>query len=97
MWRGYNVHSIVLQVPKSRLVANDPTIGVWSSTYRRQVKVLNDEGTEPFNFGRFVSVSRLGHAAGERGGHPARQEGPVQRVRARTTTRSSASTCSIPS
>jgi hypothetical protein len=57
---GYNVHSIVLQVPKSRLVKDDPTIGVWSSTYRRQVKVLSDDGREPFNFGRFVSVSRLG-------------------------------------
>ena len=42
---GYNVHSIVLQVPKSRLVKDDPTIGVWSSTYRRQVKVLSDDGS----------------------------------------------------
>ncbi|MGZ4803982.1 MAG: DUF4331 domain-containing protein [Acidimicrobiia bacterium] len=57
---GYNVHSIVLQVPKSKLVASDPTIGVWSSTYRRQVKVLNDKGGEPFDFGNYVSVSRLG-------------------------------------
>jgi hypothetical protein len=57
---GYNVHSIVLQVPKSRVVAQDPTIGIWSSTYRRQVRVLNDGGTEPTNFGRYVSVSRLG-------------------------------------
>jgi hypothetical protein len=47
-------------VPKSRLVDDDPTIGVWSSTYRRQVKVLDDKGDEPFSFGRYVSVSRLG-------------------------------------
>ena len=57
---GYNVHSIVLQIPKSKLVASDPTIGVWSSTYRRQVKVLNDSGAKPITFGNFVSVSRLG-------------------------------------
>jgi hypothetical protein len=57
---GYNVHSIVLQVPKSRLVDDDATIGIWSSTYRRQVKVLDRQGDEPTSFGRYVSVSRLG-------------------------------------
>jgi len=41
-------------------VTNDATIGIWSSTYRRQVKVLDGDGNEPFSFGRFVSVSRLG-------------------------------------
>jgi Domain of unknown function (DUF4331) len=32
---GANVHSIVLQVPSSRLVATDPVIGMWSTTSRR--------------------------------------------------------------
>ena len=32
---GFNVHSIVLQVPSSRLTAGDPVIGMWSTTSRR--------------------------------------------------------------
>ena len=32
---GFNVHSIVLQVPSTRLVKSDPVIGVWATTSRR--------------------------------------------------------------
>ena len=32
---GFNVHSIVLQVPSSRLTAGDSVIGMWSTTSRR--------------------------------------------------------------
>ena len=32
---GFNVHSIVLQVPSSRLTNTDPVIGMWSTTSRR--------------------------------------------------------------
>ncbi len=32
---GFNVHSIVLQVPSNRLTNTDPVIGVWSTTSRR--------------------------------------------------------------
>ncbi len=56
---GKNVHSIVLQVPKGRVVAGDPVIGVWSDSYRRQVRVLSDDGSVANN-GEFVKVSRLG-------------------------------------
>jgi hypothetical protein len=59
---GYNVHSIVLQVPASRLTANgDPVIGVWATTYRHQVRVF--DGTQsPIlrHLGPWVQVARLG-------------------------------------
>lgn len=57
---GKNVHSIALQIPKSRLVTKDPVIGVWSTTSRYFVKVLSDQG-EPFQFGPWVQTSRLGN------------------------------------
>ncbi len=58
---GFNVHSIALQIPKSRLVAagGDPVIGVWATTSRRQVRVLGDNGSQ-YSFGKWVQVSRLG-------------------------------------
>jgi hypothetical protein len=57
---GYNTHSIVLQVPTADLVADDPTIGIWSNTYRRQTRVFKDDGARLNHRGRWVSVSRLG-------------------------------------
>jgi hypothetical protein len=57
---GFNTHTIALQIPKSRVVRDgEPTIGVWSDTYRRQVRVLGDGG-EKYNFGKWTKVSRLG-------------------------------------
>ena len=41
---GFNVHSIALQVPKSRLVDGDPRpIGVWATTYRRAQRIAQRE------------------------------------------------------
>jgi hypothetical protein len=56
----FNVHSIVLQVPKSRLVAKDPTVGIWSTTYRQRTKVLSKNAGSPALSGPWVQVSRLG-------------------------------------
>ena len=57
---GKNVHSIAIQVPKSRVVtATEPTIGVWSDTYRRKVRVLSNDGSQS-DSGDWVKVSRLG-------------------------------------
>jgi hypothetical protein len=56
----FNTHSIVLQVPKSRLVDNDPTIGIWSTTYRQRTRVLSLNGRSPALSGQWVQVSRLG-------------------------------------
>ncbi len=60
---GYNVNSIALQVPKSRLAlggdaTRNPVIGVWSSTSKQSMK-LTPGGQQPE--GPFVQVSRLGN------------------------------------
>jgi hypothetical protein len=61
---GFNTHSVVIQIPKARVLANtahpDPTIGVWSATYRRQGRELHNDGRGPRHSGDWVQVSRLG-------------------------------------
>ncbi len=59
---GFNVQTIALQVPKSALVLNgdtknNPVIGVWSTTNRRNFVIANGKKT---NIGPQVQVSRLG-------------------------------------
>ena len=66
---GYNVLSIALQVPITKLTNNatnptDPAapfavIGGWTTAYRQKVKVLNGDGTVNNN-GPWVQISRLG-------------------------------------
>ena len=60
---GYNVNSIVLQVPKSELAlggnaVRNPVIGVWSTAQRRTMQLA--PGTQTAT-GDFVQVSRLGN------------------------------------
>ncbi len=67
---GYNVNSIAIQVPMSAVTkdgqmvsgpkASNAVIGVWSTTYRRQTRVLSTTGGAPMNSGNWVQVSRLG-------------------------------------
>jgi len=62
--RGYNVNTIVLQVPKSELAARgdaaaNPVIGVWSTTERRGASVSAAPGATRTD--GFVQVSRLGN------------------------------------
>jgi hypothetical protein len=59
---GYNVNSIVLEVPKDEVAvdndaANNPVIGVWSTTTRPSLR--NADGTAADDPG-FTQVSRLG-------------------------------------
>ncbi len=68
--RGYNVHTLVLQVPITRLTQNGarpsaPTdtnavIGVWSTTSRQTTRVLQAGGKAATGSGDFVQISRLG-------------------------------------
>ena len=75
---GRNVQSLALQVPKAVVAqagnaSNNPVIGVWSTTERRQTRVLNPAGngltpaagtsadTAATESGDFVQVSRLGN------------------------------------
>ncbi|MFB6888934.1 DUF4331 domain-containing protein [Kitasatospora sp. NPDC056327] len=60
---GYNVNSLSIQVPKSRLAykgdpGRNPVIGVWSSTEKQTLK-LSPGKAEPT--GKYVQVSRLGN------------------------------------
>lgn len=60
---GYNTHSIVMQIPITRLLANAPAgetvIGVWATASRRSMRVLSPLGGVAQS-GEFVQVSRLG-------------------------------------
>jgi Domain of unknown function (DUF4331) len=67
---GYNVNSIVLQVPKAQVTrdgkpvaaanSSNAVIGVWSSTERRRFQVTNEIGGQ-HSKGQWVQVSRLGN------------------------------------
>jgi len=65
---GYNVMSVVLQVPKEKLTKdgmapepakNNNIIGIWDTAERQQTRVLNGDGTVGFS-GPEIQVSRLG-------------------------------------
>jgi hypothetical protein len=66
---GYNVSTIALEIPTTKLTANGmapgttpgnaTTIGVWASASRRQVRVLHHDGDDD-DFGPWIQVSRLG-------------------------------------
>ena len=57
---GFNVHTIAIQVPISALVETSPTIGVWASASRPNLRILTPNG-ELKTFGHEVQVSRLGN------------------------------------
>jgi hypothetical protein len=69
---GFNTHSLVIQVPISRLLASAPSgetvIGAWTTSSRRSTRVLNNiadvlSGAQPGleeHEGDYVQVSRLG-------------------------------------
>ncbi len=88
---NYNVHAIALQVPKTDLVkapAANGTIGIYATASRPKLRILGSNGT--------LAVDRADGAglaprqpARQRGDHPARQEGLLERARTRPTTRSS--------
>lgn len=59
---GFNVHSLAIEVPISRVTQGDETVlGVWAGTRRLQTTVLNNDGLgTPAYSGDPVQVSRLG-------------------------------------
>jgi hypothetical protein len=57
-----NVHSIAIQVPISSVTINGhPTIGVWTTASRQQVRLWDVDNGENVNTGPFRQVSRLGN------------------------------------
>jgi hypothetical protein len=62
---GYNVNTIALQVPKSDLAlrgdaTRNPVVGIWSTTSRQGVSVLDATGLDLTSSGGYSQVSRLG-------------------------------------
>ena len=69
---GYNTHSVVLQLPESKVTRNgkavaapdakNAVVGVWSSTERRRLQVTDASGAKAKGSGgKYVQVSRLGN------------------------------------
>jgi len=59
---GFNVHSLAVEIPKSRLMDagdKDGRIGVWATANRRKVEILREDGRQPDHTGNWVQVSRL--------------------------------------
>src|SRR6185437_10003894 len=57
---GFNLHLMALEVPIAELGGDQQLAGVYASTSRRSVRVLNDKH-EPKNNGPFVQVARQGN------------------------------------
>jgi uncharacterized protein DUF4331 len=69
-FNGFNVHSIAFQVPITNLTTDgqaakadgsNSIIGVWATTWRRQTRVLSDNGTGDNQTGDWVQIERLGN------------------------------------
>lgn len=56
---GYNVHTIVLQIPLAELGGSEQLAGVYATTSRRQLRVL--KSTRDRNAGKWVQVGRQGN------------------------------------
>jgi len=64
---GFNVHSIAIEVPITRITRDgkppattaDPVIGVYASTSRRKVTILNEDGGPAKTEGEFIQVARM--------------------------------------
>ena len=59
---GFNVHSLVIELPISRIKGSDAVVGVWAGTRRPAERVLLGPGGlgAQTNTGDYVQVSRLG-------------------------------------
>ena len=57
---GFNLHLMALEVPIAELGGDQQLAGVYATTSRRSVRVLNDKH-EPKNNGPFVQVARQGN------------------------------------
>jgi hypothetical protein len=60
---GFNLHEIALEIPVSDLGGDQQVVGVYATTSRPQMRVLNDGANAggPIETGRFVQVARQGN------------------------------------
>jgi len=56
---GFNVHSLIVEVPIARLTRGDTVLGVWAGARRATMPVLNSAEVDPESTD-YVQVSRLG-------------------------------------
>lgn len=57
---GFNVHTIVLNIPMSELGGDQQSVGVWATTSRNETTVLR-KTKNPLTVGRFIQVGRQGN------------------------------------
>lgn len=68
-YRATNVNTIALEIPisyvtkdgKSADDTNNPHIGVYASTHRRQISILRDNGKPAKQIGRYMQIDRMGN------------------------------------
>jgi hypothetical protein len=58
--QGFNVHTIVLQIPVAALGGDQQMVGVWATTSRQRVEVRLDDD-DPIRHGDWVQVGRQGN------------------------------------
>jgi hypothetical protein len=63
---GFNIHLMALEIPVSELGGDGQVVGVYATTSRRQVRVLESQGEDnqdsgPVTFGQYVQVARQGN------------------------------------
>src|SRR6185503_10984144 len=57
---GFNIHLMSLVIPVSELGGDQQVVGVYATTSRRSVRVLDDKHN-PLEVGRWVQVAREGN------------------------------------
>ncbi len=60
---GYNVHTIVLNIPLDKIGGSEQVVGVWATTSRRMITILDDgpRSRNPRRSATFVQVGRQGN------------------------------------
>jgi Domain of unknown function (DUF4331) len=58
--KGFNVHTIAVQVPVARIGGDMQVVGVHASTYRQAIELRTDV-MDPIQYGPFVQVGRQGN------------------------------------
>ena len=91
---GYGVHTFGVQVPIAGLDARRTARS--ASGPRSTGGRSRPAAPATRDAGAWVQVNRLGEPARQRGHHPDRAQGPVERARSRGASRSSASTTTTP-
>ncbi len=60
---GFNVHTIALNIPLDEIGGSEQVVGVWATTSRRMITILDDgpESRDPRTSATFVQVGRQGN------------------------------------